>query len=97
APEIGARRRLDEREILAQDAILGQVVDRIERGLDRAHLLRGARARACATCRIEAQLEQLDELAGDGAVPGQGTLDEGLRQREADLPQVFGVRAQDRG
>ena len=78
APEIGPRRRLNEREVLSQHAILGQVVDGFERGLDAAYLLGGARADARAPCGIEAQLEQLDELARDFAVRGKGALDEGL-------------------
>ena len=96
APVVGARRRHDQREVLAQHAVLGQVVDPFQRLLDRAHLLRLFRFLIRWRFRIEAQLEQRDELRGNVRMRRQRCLDERLRQREADLPQVPRVGAQDR-
>ena len=57
-PEVRSRGGLDEREIVAQHAILGEVLDALERGLDRAELLCGAHADARAFGRVETQLEE---------------------------------------
>ena len=94
APEIRARRREDQRQVLPQHAVLGQVLDVLERRLDRALVLGRARAGAGAAVRIEARAEQLDQQARDVGVRGERGLDERLRQREADLPHVLRVRAQ---
>jgi hypothetical protein len=85
---------LNERQILAQHAILRQIVDAVERGFDGPHLLSGTRADARATRRVEAKLEQFDERACDIAVPGKRALDERLRERKPDLPQVPCVGSQ---
>ena len=93
-PEVRARGRLNQREVLPQDAVFGQVLDGLQRRLDGADLLRGAGADGRALGGVEAQLEQVDELTCDVGVDRQRRLDESLRQREPDLPQVFCVRPQ---
>jgi hypothetical protein len=45
--------------------------------------------------RVEARLEEGEQVAGDPRVRGERRLDEALRQRKADLPQVLRVRSQD--
>ncbi len=77
-PEVGPGRGLDEREILAQHAILGEILDRFERGFDSAYLLRGAHADARALGRVEAQLEQPDEISRNVRVRRERCLDERL-------------------
>ena len=77
-PEVGAGRGLDEREILAEHAILGEILDRFERGFDSAHLLRGAHADARALRGVEAQLEQPDEISRNVRVRRECCFDERL-------------------
>src|SRR5207244_13590844 len=90
-PEVRARGRLNQREVLPQDAVFGQVLDGLQRRLDGADLLRAAGADGRAVAAVEAQLEQVDELTRAVSVDRQRRLDESLRQREPDLPQVFCV------
>src|SRR5262249_40752364 len=94
APEIGTRRGKDEREVLPQDTVLGEVLDAIERIVDLLDLRERLRLGRVGETRIEAQLEQFDQQARDVRVRSQRGLDERLRQRKAHLPQVFRVGAQ---
>ena len=94
APEVRARGRLNQREVLPQDAVFGQILDGLQRRLDGANLVRGSSADTRALGGVEAQLEQVDKLARYVGMDRQRRLDESLRQRKADLPQVFRVRAQ---
>ena len=94
APEVRARGRLNQREVLPQDAVFGQILDGVQRRLDGANLLGGSGADTCALRGVEAQLEQVGKLAGDVGMDRQRRLDESLRQRKADLPQVLRVRPQ---
>ncbi len=93
-PEVGARRRLDQRNVRAQHAVLGQVVHGVERLGDRARRLRAAHRALGPQRRVEAVAEHRHQLPRDAGMRGQRGLDERLRQREADLPQVLGVGAQ---
>ena len=94
-PEIGPRHRLDQCQVLPKHAVLGKILDVLEGRLDRPRLLRRAGAGAAAAFGIEAHPEQLDQLARDTGVRRQRRLDERLREREADLAQVFRARPQD--
>src|SRR4249920_775207 len=93
-PEVRSRHRLNQRQILTEYPILGKILDRIERGLDRSDLFRRARAGTGAAFRIEAHLEQCDKLLGDVAVHSERGLDKRLRQWKPDLAQVFRTGAQ---
>ncbi len=95
APEIGPRRGKDQREVLAQHAVLGKVLDLLERGLDRADVFGGRRVALRRLRRVEARLEEREQVARYSCVRRERCLDERLRQRETDLSQVFRVGAQD--
>ncbi len=95
APEIGPRRREDQREELSQHAVLGKILDLLERGLDRADVFGSRRVALRRLRRVEARLEEREQVAGDAGVRRKRRLDERLRQREPDLPQIFRVGAQD--
>ena len=97
APEVGPRRRKDQREVLAQHAVLGKVLDLLERGLDRARRIRQPRASPVAACAgSKRALKSASSIARDSGVRRERGLDERLRQREPDLPQVLRVGAQHR-
>ena len=80
----------------AQDAVLVEARHRVEVVAELVgqveHLHRGA----IGECGVEAQGEQLDQLAGDGRVGGQGALDVALAEGRAGLTQVLGIGPQHR-
>ena len=84
APEVGARRRQDQRQVLAQHAVLRQVLDLLERRLDRAHLRRGARSAPASACAGSKRvLNSATSAPRDVRMRRQRGLDERLRQRES--------------
>ena len=92
SPKVRARSGVDQRDELAQHAILVEVGDLLQRELDGAHL---ARLRLRVRPRgIEAQPEQPHELGRDRRMRRERGLDERLRQRKAELAQVASVGAQ---
>src|SRR5204863_3120321 len=93
-PEIGPSRGKDQREVLAQHAILGKILDFLERGLDGADVFGSGRVALRSLRRVEARLEEREQIAGDSGVGRKRRLDERLRQRESGLPEIFRVRAQ---
>src|SRR5262249_55272613 len=94
APEVRARRGADQGEVLPQHAVFVQILHLIEQGFDIFDHL-GLGVRVVLEGRIEAQLEQFDELARDAGVVGERGFDESERKRESDLPQIFRVSAED--
>ena len=89
APVVGAQRRLQQRQQLAQHPVFGQVADLFQRLLDGADL-RGRRLRI-APLRLQPQLEQAHQHARDARMRGQGGGDGGLGLREPDLLEVLGI------
>ena len=97
--EVGADRRADRIHEMPNDAILVEALHlgqrRLDLGGDRV-FLSAAQISERAETRIEAGLEQTDELRGDAGVLAQGRPHVVLRERDADLPQVARQRADQR-
>ncbi len=97
--EIGADRRRDRIDEAAQDAVFVEAVDRLQGGLDRrrdGRLARRALVRRNAELRIEAGVEQRDDLGGDAGMLAQRRPHVVLRVRHADLAQEARERADQR-
>ncbi len=88
--EIGAHGRHDRVDEAAQDAILVEALDALQRALD-SGLDLGLAARALVRGnhepRVEARVEQLNDLRGDACVLAQGRPQVILRIGDADLAQ----------
>src|SRR4029077_12346422 len=80
-------------EEAAQDAVFVEALDRVDRRLDVA--LERTRAALTRPPRVEAQVEELDELSCDRRVGCQRVLHVVLAEGAARLPQVFRDRAED--
>ncbi len=93
-PEIRARRREDQREVLPQHPVFAQAADLLQRLLDRAHLAR--RRDSLRRLRVEPELEQLHQQPRDPRMLRERGLDEGLRQCETALAHVLRIRPQHR-
>ena len=97
--EIGADRGLHRVDEAAQDAILVEAVDRLQRGFDRAgdeSLTRRAFALRHAEMRVEAGVKRSHDLRRDAGVLAQRRPHVILRVGDADLPQKARQRANQR-
>ena len=97
--EVGADRGLHRVDEAAQDAILVEAVDCLQRGLDRGG--DGGLARRAFVCehaemRVEADVEQSHDLRRDAGVLAQRRPHVVLRKRHADLAQKARQRADQR-
>ena len=94
---VRAHRRVDQRQEHPADAIVVEAGDGIEGGADTlADLgLRPVALVAVGPGRVEAGVEQGDEVGDHSRMGLQRRLDVGLAEREADLPQVLAVGADD--
>ena len=102
---VGAQGGADHAQIAAQDAVLVEIRDLLERGLDPGlDLERGVEPgdrpvlpllRALLPGRVEADLEQLDQHGRDPGVGGERILDIGLAEGGPGLAQIFAIGAQD--
>ena len=88
--EVGAQRRLHRVDEVAQDAVLVEALDRLQRGLDRARAI-APRARPSSRRdvepRIEARVEQRDDVGRDARMLDQRRPHVVLRIGHADLAQ----------
>ena len=91
---VGAQRRLDQAELVAQDAVVVERLDLVQRGQDRlAHRLLGRLV--ALVLGVEAQLEQLHEVGGQRRVLDQRVVLVALGEARADALAVLAVCAQD--
>ena len=81
-------RRFDEVDEAPQDAVVLQALDRLQHALDLGPDARFRLGALVGAARIEAGVEQLDDLARDGAVAGERRGEVVLAEGEADLAQV---------
>ena len=103
--EVGAQRGPDERPVGAQDAVVVEADDVVERLreplLDRLHLgharLGVGGEHPVAPTRVEARLEELDEQPGDVDVAAQRLLDVVEGEGRVALLEVLRVGPQHRG
>ena len=97
--EIGADRRLHRIDEVAQDAVLVQALDLLQCLFDArgdVFLLVVARRLSASGARIEARVEQRDDIGGDAGVLDQRRPHVVLRIGHADLAQVARQRADQR-
>ena len=87
--EIGADRRLHGVDEVAQDAVLVEAFDLLQRGFDRLHEPRLARLALVGRGepRVEARVEQGHHVGGDGGVLDERRPHVVLGIGHADLPQ----------
>ena len=90
---VGAQGRLDEGEELAQDAVLVEIGDLVERGLDRRHLRRARGLAIARERRVEARAEELQQRTRELGIGRQRLLHVGETEGERRLAHVAGVGA----
>ena len=90
---VGPQHRVDDRQEAAQDPVLVQALDRVDRlpDLDPQSLC----LVVVAGIGIEPRAEQLDEQRRDVGVAEQRALHVRVRERDSGLAQVLGDRAHD--
>ena len=91
---VGAQRRLDQPELVAQDAVVVERLDLVEAGDDLLAQRRLGRLVA-RVLGVEAQLEQVHELLGHRRVAHQHVVLVALGEARADPLAVLAVGAQD--
>ncbi len=91
-PQDGA----DDAQVAAQDPVLVEARDLVDRGLDLPVERVRLRVGVDEPRRVEAQTEELDEPARDQRMRGQGVLHVGLAEGAAGLAQVLRDRPEDR-
>ena len=100
--EVGAQRGVDEREVGPQDAVVVEadhvvegvgelLLDRLDPGHPRLRV-----GGEVVAARVEARLEEIDEVAGQLDVLEQGALDVVEGEGRVALAHVLGIGAQDR-
>ncbi len=100
---VGPQRRADVRQVGAQDPVVVEAGDVVERPLDPGDDLVDPRGPGlgvggdAVASGVEARLEELHEHAGDVGVAAQRLLDVVDGERAVALLHVLGVRAQHRG
>ncbi len=93
--EVGTQRRHHQVDVATQQPVVVQAGDLVEQTIDA--LAAGVDViLATLTLRVEAQIEQLHQLAGDIRMAAQRIGDVGLGETEADLLQVARVGTQHR-
>ncbi len=86
----------DDAQEAAQDPILVEALDRVDRGLQLPLERPRLRVGVLEPHRVEPQPEELDEPAGDVGVRGQRVLHVGLAERASRLAEVLRDRPEDR-
>ncbi len=96
--EIGADRRLHRIDEVTQDAVLVEALHILQFLLDAGDdlFLLGVALRGCRRARIEARVEQFDNVGDDDVVLHQRRPHVVLRIGHADLPQIARQRADKR-
>ena len=91
---VGAQRRRDDRQEVAQDPVLVEALDAVDGLLDARRDLLG-RVGVAAARWVEARAEEHDQLGRDLRVGEQRLLHVGIGERGPGLAQVAGDRPQD--
>ena len=92
--EVRAQRRAHDIQIAAQDAVLIQTRDRIQRRADLSDESFGARRRAHRGARLEIRLKQAHEVPGNSRIRRKRALHVDLAERHTRLQQIAAICAQ---
>ncbi len=95
---VGAQRRVDRREVGAQDAVVVDARDPREQPVEGAALRGlGAPALRRGNRRVESRDEQFQQVPGRGGVARERLFHVGLRQRQPELAEPAGIGSKHRG